>query len=193
MTREDIINEVMARLRQDNIAGLDEKSVRNGLVQGLYNNTLDGLLARREFTFALKDCEIMPLKDDNGNYVKDVFGRYIYPLPKDFLRKSFANRNGENFAVMAGNIHAAGPENLKMIYVFKQHDERIMSPYFIKAFVAALCFVCADKLNIKSEDKAAFWQEQETLLEEAARIDGYNKPTQKLPKSDFELAHERCF
>lgn len=193
MNREEIINEVMTRLRQDFIAGLDEKSVRSIIVQSVYENTLDALLARREFTFALKDACLEAIKDENGHHKRDVFGRYVYPLPKDFIRKAYADRPNETFAIMADGIHTGGPNTLKIVYVFKQHEEKALSAYFVKAFVAALCFVCADKLNLKSEDKAAFYQEQETLLEEAARIDGYNKPTQKLPKSDFEFAHEEGF
>lgn len=193
MNRIDIINLALCRLKQTKIKDLNDGSVRSEDIQSVYENTLDGLLARRNFSFALKECMLFPI-EEAGNirneYKKDVFGRYVYPLPKDFIRKSFANRPGELFAVMADGIHSSGPAPLKMLYVFKQRDEWQLSAYFINAFVAALCFNLSDKLNLAAEDKAAFWKECEEYLDEAGRIDSYNMPTQKMPKSDFEAAHE---
>jgi len=193
MNRLDIINLALRRLKQTAIKSLNDGSLRSEDIQSLYENTLDGLLARRNFSFALKDCLIFPLRDENnvrGEYKRDIFGRYIYPLPKDFIRKSFANRPGELFAVWADGIHSSGPEPIKMLYVFKQRDEQRLSAYFINALVAALCFNSSDKLNLSAEDKTAFWTECEDYLDEAGRIDAYNIPTQKMPKSDFEAAHE---
>ncbi|MDD6173149.1 MAG: hypothetical protein PUB86_02545 [Elusimicrobia bacterium] len=193
MNRIDIINLALRRLKQTALKSLNDASLRSEDIQSLYENTLDGLLARRNFSFALKDALLFPLKDENnvrGEHKKDIFGRYIYPLPKDFIRKSFANRPGELFAVWADGIHSSGPKPIKMLYVFKQRDEQKFSAYFINALVAALCFNCSDKLNLSSEDKNAFWQECEAHLEEAGRIDAFNMPVQRMPKSDFELAHE---
>ncbi len=197
MNRLDIINSTLRRMKQSALENLNDKSVRSLDIQSQYEETLDAMLAMRAWSFAEKEICLRPMNDRGDRtesaepkFKRDIWGRYVYPLPSDFIRKSAANRNTDDFDVMSDGIHTSGPAELKMSYVFKLREERRLPAYFIKALKPMLCFDLNEKLGLGLSNANAFFQEAQMLVEEAGRIDSYNKRTQKLPKSDFELAHE---
>jgi hypothetical protein len=193
MDRLKIINSCLSRLKQTRIEHLNAPTERGEAFNSIFNDTLDELYARNQWSFSIKDCLLWPERDKYGKHKTDIFGRHIFKLPEDFIVKCWWNKNIHTAEIMADGIHADGSEPLKMIYTFKQRDDSRLPPYFTAPLRAELCYQLTDKLNCGQDLKPALAQEKEALIAEASITDAANKKNQVLGKSDFEAAHESVY
>lgn len=187
----DIINGALAKITQAPLASLNENSPSARAAMACYDSVAGEVMTAFEWSFCIKRVCIKAAKNDQGEFVHPAFGgEYVFPLPKDFLRKITVNRPDNDAAVEGLAILSASEADLNLRYLGQENCERRWPPHFTPCMTARLAAELCAILKCGVKNQNALMAEYEMSLNRARHNDAYNKPTQSMPSGQYESAHE---
>ena len=170
LTKTDIINQVLKKLRSKTIASPGQQHPNAETVETYYNTELKALLEQTLWAFA---TETKILKQRKENPPEFEF-KYSYQLPDDFVAPDGLYRRQTNslyysdyYALRAGltpvdnedgliredeyevtqDAIRTNEENPKLKYIYFNENADSYQGKFVKAFVAALAATCSYAIN----------------------------------------------
>lgn len=132
-----IANQALVFLGAKRITSLSDNSKNANVLDDIFDEVRDQLLAKHNWNFATKREELARSADE------PAFGfQYKYTLPADWIRSTSVHADEAGNSELrhkeeAGFIHASS-ENVFLRYVYRAEDTNLMSPPFRRAFSAAL-------------------------------------------------------
>ncbi|UQZ89805.1 hypothetical protein C4J81_11530 [Deltaproteobacteria bacterium Smac51] len=191
----DIVNRALSKLGEAHIASLDDDVKTASLAASMYDNLRDAEISSHAWHFA--KCRVMlPSLSE-----KPAFGwNFQYLLPADNLRvleagpwpqaviDNLVGADSRSFTLEGRNVLTNHGPLLNLVYLRRVTDVAMYPPVFIEALASRLAVEMCESVTGSNTKRELAWNEYNSALTEARRINALGLPPQMIQDDSWMLA-----